>query len=161
MKKSIGYTATLNIMIVFITIIITFLCAALIYFKSNKVSNMITSSIEKYEDFDINTKNEIARNLTSIGYGSRSIVCEDTVEDRGAYNGVCSLIKDGTEGTMGYCVYICYEEDNFDGTVYRGDYYYYRIRTNMMINIPIIHDLLNVPIYSNTIRLYNFRNKVN
>ena len=46
MKESIGYTVSLNIMIVFITIIVAFLCAALIYFKSNKVSNIITSSIE-------------------------------------------------------------------------------------------------------------------
>jgi hypothetical protein len=51
MKESIGYTVTLNIMIVFITIIVAFLCAALIYFKSNKVSNIITSGIEKYEEY--------------------------------------------------------------------------------------------------------------
>ena len=37
-----------------------------------------------------------------------------------------------------------------------GEYYYYKIRTNMMFNIPIIHDVLDIPIYSNTNRLYDF-----
>ena len=45
--------------------------------------------------------------------------------------------------------YIEYVKEN-------GEYYYYKTRTNMMINIPIINDILNIPIYSNTNRLYNF-----
>ena len=43
MKESVGYTVSLNIMIVFITIVVAFLCAALIYFKSNKAGNVITN----------------------------------------------------------------------------------------------------------------------
>ena len=35
-------------------------------------------------------------------------------------------------------------------------YYYYKTSTNMMINIPLINDLLNIPIFSNTNRLYDF-----
>ena len=62
MKESIGYTVSLNIMIVFITIIVAFLCAALIYFKSNKVSNIITSGIEKYEGYNDTSIKEISMN---------------------------------------------------------------------------------------------------
>lgn len=152
MKESIGYTVSLNIMIVFITIIVAFLCAALIYFKSNKVSNVITSAIEKYEGYNSSAIAEINRNLSSLGYGSRSISCDTSVTDKGAYN--CELVNDGTRG---YCVYACYEEDNKDASgKYKGEYYYYKIRTNMMITIPIINDMLDIPIYSNTNRLYNF-----
>ena len=97
-------------------------------------------------------KNEIARNLSSIGYGSHAINC-DPVKDKDAYS--CSHVV-GT-GPDGYCVYICYETSDFLGTKYVGDYYYYKIKTNMMINIPIINNLLDVPVYSNTIRLYNFK----
>ena len=78
MKESIGYTVTLNIMIVFITIVVAFLCAALVYFKSNKVSNIITTAIEKYEGYSTSSINEIALKLKSLGYGSHSINCDLT-----------------------------------------------------------------------------------
>ena len=162
MKESIGYTVSLNIMIVFITIIVAFLCAALIYFKSNKVSNVITSAIEKYEGYNSSAIAEINRSLRTLGYGSHSISCVQTVEDKGAINGTCHLITNHIgegDGTKGYCVYVCYEEDNKDASEkYNGEYYYYKIRTNMMITIPIIQDILDIPIYSNTNRLYNFSN---
>lgn len=159
MKESIGYTVSLNLMIVFITIVVAFLCAALIYFKSNKVSNVITTAIEKNEGYGPATINEINRNLSSLGYNGGAINCEDTITDKGAKRvevGVSSYGDDGLcelttnlngRGSNGYCIYLCLED---------VDYYYYKIRTNMMINIPIIDDLLNIPIYSNTNRLYNF-----
>ena len=163
MKESVGYTVTLNIMIVFITIVITFLCAALIYFKSNKASNIITGAIEKYEEYDA-SKEEIKRQLFSLGYGSHSIQSkcelESVVSDE---SGTCSLLGDSdARGINGYCVYICYEEDNFNNEgIYIGEYYHYRIRTNMMVTIPILNNLIDIPIYSNTNRLYNFDKVVN
>lgn len=161
MKESIGYTVTLNIMIVFITIIVAFLCAALIYFKSNKASNVVTMAIEKYEGYNISSISEINRNLNSLGYNSVGITCDPTIEADGAKkvssidninnvdeDGLCRLTSNlSGQGSNGYCVYLCMEN---------VDYYYYKIKTNMMVNIPIIHDLLNIPVYSNTNRLYNF-----
>lgn len=164
MKESIGYTVSLNIMIIFITIVVAFLCAALIYFKSNKASNIITSAIEKYEEYGTEAQNEINMQLTSLGYGSRSIQskCESelVVSDE---SGNCSLLQDSNaRGQNGYCVYICYEENNFnDDEKYQGEYYHYRVRTNMMITVPILNDFLDIPIYSNTNRLYNFDKVVN
>lgn len=167
MKESIGYTVTLNIMIVFITIVVAFLCAALIYFKSNKASNIITSAIEKYEEYGTEAQNEINMQLTSLGYGSRSIQSkcekESVISDE---SGDCSLLEDdNAKGQNGYCVYICYEdneteeEEKVEG--YQGEYYHYRVRTNMMLTVPILNDLLDIPIYSNTNRLYNFDKVVN
>jgi hypothetical protein len=152
MKESIGYTVTLNIMIVFITIVVGFLCAALIYFKSNKVSNIITTAIEKYEGYNTSAINEINRNLRSIGYGSHAISCDDIVNDKvvaTAQNpyGACNLVSDKNNNS--YCVYKCLETN--------GEYYFYKIRTNMMLNVPIINDILDIPIYSNTNRLYDFK----
>ena len=125
---------------VFIIIVFAFLSAALIYFKSNKVSNVVVNSIEKYEGFNDYARTEIERNMSSLGYNRNSINCPDTIN-----NNKCS-IQHKESRQNGYCVYLCDEVD----------YYYYRVRTNMMINIPIINDLLNIPIYSNTNRLYNF-----
>lgn len=148
MKESVGYTVTLNIMIVFITIVVAFLCAALIYFKSNKVSNVVTSAIEKYEGYNEASIKEIGLNLSSLGYSSHSINCDSTVTDKSASGGKCSLLSTASNpaGSKGYCVYKCID----------GEYNYYKIRTNMMLNIPIIHDILDIPIYSNTNRLYDF-----
>ena len=72
------------------------------------------------------------------------------------------ISAENAQGEIGYCVYVCYEEDSFDSNgIYKGDYYYYKIRTNMMLNVPIINDMLDIPIYSNTNRLYNFDHSVN
>ena len=167
MKESIGYTVSLNLMIVFITIIVAFLCASLIYFKSNKVSNIITTAIEKYEGYNQAAIDEINLNLTSLGYGSRAIECTDTIDDKTDKDGKCTIVGDlSGHGINGYCVYLCVEDiehtepyvdlvniENFQNI----NYYFYKIRTNMMLSIPIIHDILDIPIYSNTNRLYNFR----
>lgn len=142
MKESIGYTVTLNIIIVFITIVFAFLFAVLIYYKSNKASNIITTAIEKYEGYNETAENEINDKLTSIGYKFHNISCPNSITDKEAEDERCTL----DSNDVGYCVYKCYD----------GEYIYYKIRTNTMINIPIIDNILNIPIYSNTNRLYNF-----
>lgn len=148
MKESTGYTVTLNIIITFIVIIFAFLAAALIFFKSNKASNIVMDAIEKYEGYNSLSEDEIILKLTSIGYNVNKINCAETVKSSEKTETLCGLVN-GIKinpGESGYCVYLCDE----------GEYYYYKIRTNMMINIPIINDLLNIPIYSNTNRLFDF-----
>ena len=163
MKEGVGYTATLNIVIVFITIIFAFISAALIYFKSNKVSNVITETIEKYEGYNSLAINEIGKKLTSIGYNSMPIDCTNEGKyykkidadliDGKTSNGECRTLTEST-GNRGYCVFMC--QEMFDGECY----YYYKISTNLMINIPIVNDIVNFPIYSNTNRLYDFEDQV-
>ncbi|MBR6690847.1 MAG: hypothetical protein IKL65_05895 [Bacilli bacterium] len=150
MKESIGYTVTLNIVITFIIIVFAFLSAALIYFKSNKVSNVITETIEKYEGYNSYSISEISTKLTSLGYNRNSVNCTSY------YNRIDSNERNKcstslTNGTDGYCVFVCREITSDDEW-----YYYYKISTNMMINIPIVNNLLNIPIFSNTNRLYDF-----
>ena len=52
MNESVGYTVTINIIITFIIIVFAFLSNVLIYYKSNRVGNLITDSIEKYSGFN-------------------------------------------------------------------------------------------------------------
>lgn len=149
MRESIGYTVSLNIAIMFIIIVFGFLSAIVIYFRSNKVANVITSSIEKYSGYNSYSKTEINNKLTSIGYNRNNYKCAGSVSDREAKDDTCSLAdNDLKNNPNGYCVYLCYDKD--------GDYYYYKIRTNMMINVPLINDLLDIGIYTNTNRLYDF-----
>lgn len=149
MKQSIGYTVTLNIIIVFLVIIFTFLSAALIYFKSNKVSNVITETIEKYEGYNTYATSEIGPKLDSWGYSRNSVNCAKYYNKIGSSerNNCSRSLANGSEG---YCVFVCREM--FDGEWY----YYYKISTNLMLNVPVINGILNIPIFSNTNRLYDF-----
>lgn len=157
MKESVGYTVTLNIVITFIIIVFAFLSAALIYFKSNKASNIITDTIQKYEGYNSYAKKEINAKLNSIGYNKKKVDCDkyynrvdNKLKDGNYENGECYTDSYLPDGSDGYCVFMCNELYNEEY------YYYYKISTNMMINIPIINDLLDIPIFSNTSRLYNF-----
>ena len=159
MKESIGYTVTINIVITFIIIVFAFLSAALIYFKSNKVSNIITETIEKYEGYNNYAQSEIDSKLTSIGYNRHPVNCDRyygkldrKLTDGDVNNGECPRNKIITDGTDGYCVFVCREYSNRDNDYY----YYYKISTNLMFNVPIINDILDIPIFSNTNRLYDF-----
>ena len=144
MKESIGYTVTLNIVIMFIVIVFAFLSAVLIYYKSNKINNVIIDSIEKYEGFNNLAVNEINTKMSSLGYNINPINnCSDTTTDG---NRECNIVNEENSRTKGYCVYECIDED----------YYYYRVRSRMVINIPLVNELLNIPVFSNTNRLYDF-----
>ena len=158
MKESIGYSVTINIVITFIVIIFAFLAAAVVYFKTNKASNIVVDSIQKYEGYNTTAKNEIIRKLGSLGYGSHSINCSSSLSSTSPYyakvKASCTYVDPSGEGASsnrGYCVYECVDQGV-------EDYYYYKVRINMMINVPIIGDLLDIPIYSNTSRIYDFEN---
>ena len=170
MKESVGYTVTLNIVITFIIIVFTFLSAALIYLKSNKVSKSITEIVEKYEGYNDVAKNDIQNKLSSIGYNKKNVSCERyynriNVNER---NNKCKLELNHknnnyglTDGSEGYCVFMCRERIpvSEDGSKVEW-YYYYKISTNLMLNIPIINNLLDIPIFSNTNRLYDFESNL-
>ena len=154
MRESISYTVTLNFAITFIVIVFAFLSATLIYYKSNKVSNIITNSIEKYEGYNNVSEGDIYIKLFNIGYNmERRLYCDSMVKASKNSTNYCKLIIAGNDagaqhgyGDRNYCVYLCEEEE----------YYYYKIRTNIMFNLPIVNELLNIPIYSDTNRLYDF-----
>ncbi len=165
MRESVGYTVTLNIVIVFIVIVFAFISAALVYYKSNKISNVIMDAIEKYEGYNKLAEEEILKQISNLGYNIKKINCPTNYSRtaRGKKE-VCSLVENNTSkgiyysnGTKGYCVYECID---LEAGIYSDYYYYYKIRTNMMINIPIVNNLLDIPIYSNTNRLFDFNSKL-
>ncbi len=149
MKTSVGYTVILNIVIIFIVIIFGVIAMCLSYYRSFKVSNVITHSIEKYEGYNYLAENEIVSKISALGYGSTSVKCPQTRSS-------CTLVKSGensiqySEGKLGYCVYECPLND---------DQYYYKTTTNMLMNIPFINNILNIPVESNSRKLYGF-NKI-
>lgn len=146
MHESIGYTVTLNIMIVFIVIIFFFITGTFIYFKGNKTNNIITDALERHEGYNTLAQNEIDIKISNIGYNKNKIKCATTVKEKNT--STCNI--EVNKGAEGYCIYLC--TTKIDGE----NYYYYKVKTNMMLNIPIINNIVNVPIYTNTTRFYDF-----
>lgn len=147
MKQGIGYTVDLNIIIIFIIIVFAFLSAVVVYFKSNKVNNVISNSIEKYEGYNSLAKEEIQRNLKSLGYSENKLDCGGNNDSNCKVGGADVINNDGING---YCVYYCTQKIGGEW------YYYYKVKTRMMINIPLINSILDLPIFSNTSKMYDF-----
>lgn len=149
MNESIGYTVILNIAIVFIVIIFFFITGVFMYFKENKTNDIITDALERHEGYNALAQQEIESKITSIGYNKNEITCATEVTENGNR---CGIKID--KGSDGYCIYLCEEVINNE------NYYHYKVRTNMQLNIPIIGNIINIPIYTNTSRFYDFENNL-
>lgn len=149
MRQSIGYTQTLNIMIVFITVVFMFIFGIVNYYKAYKVNNVLISGIEKFEGYNKYSESDILVRIDLLGYDTSSTNCYKQ-------HGECSLVSDSelysnADGDKGYCVYYCN-----DG----NDYYHYRVGTNMFINIPIINKIIPIKVYSNSKIMYDFEKAI-
>ena len=141
MKESIGSTASLNIIFAFIAIVFAFLAASLSYYKAFKVNNIITNTIEKYEGYNQLSIDEINNKLSSIGYQRFSGNCPN---DKSFNGHSFSLVEDNS--IEGICVYINNDSNN--------DFYQYGIITYMTINLPILNELVKIPITTVTNEIY-------
>lgn len=135
MKQGVGTTVTINIMAIFIVVTFAFLVITLNYYKAYKVNNIISTSIEKFEGYNELSKNEIESKLTSIGYVRNNDNCPTKYGQ--------NLTKNAS-----YCVYL--EEDNEKNT------YKYVIVTYLNMQIPIINQVLNLPVKTTTETIYKF-----
>ncbi|MCI8445121.1 MAG: hypothetical protein HFG15_01655 [Bacilli bacterium] len=141
MKQSIGSVFLYNIIIVFIILIFAFLSATISYSKAFRVNSKIMNYIERYEGYNTEAIREINRDLNTIGYR------------RGNSNKCASSKNGGTLVTNGdnqykYCVYR-FEIDS--------RHYSYGVLTYMDMDIPIISQNLEIPVYSKTDKIYKFK----
>lgn len=139
MRESIGSTFLYNLIMLFIAIVFAILGSTLMYYKAFKVNTRIINSIQKFEGYNNLAKTEIDNTLTSIGYMSK---------DRHT----CPNRKNGgvlqTENKkFRYCVYY-FQESN--------DYYKYGVITYITLDIPIVNMFLQIPIYTESDRIFDF-----
>ncbi len=139
MREGIGGIVTYNIVIMFLLIVFALIAITLSYFKAFRVNSYVISSIEKYEGYNRLSVVEADRSLKNIGYRVESnFKCPDR-KGRKAMD-----VIDGTNHR--YCVY----KTNHDK--YRS----YGVVTYINFDLPIVGLLFRVPIYSESIMLYNF-----
>lgn len=141
MKQGIGFTVTINIIAIFIVVIFAFLVTTLNYYKAYKINNAISDSIEKYEGYNNLSIKDIETKLTSLGY------VNDTENVRCRANDNYGTLVKTDDSKYSYCVY---EGERKNGT------FKYTIVTYVNFNIPIVNQVLNLPVKTKTESIYYF-----
>lgn len=133
MKQAIGATQIINYVIVFIVITFGFLIATLSYMKAFKVNSVISKSIEKFEGYNDYSKDEIKKNLSTIGYRTGEFSC-------------------GKDGSSISGFHACVSK--LDS---KGNYIRYKITTFIEFG-PILGQHFEIPVRSQTEKIYVFSN---
>ena len=139
MKEAIANVGVFNLIIIFVTILLSFFVGSLGYSKAFKVKNLIVNEIEKNKAFNNEVSQEIEDSLSKIGYrmntSNNSIVCP--IEDgQRAIN---------QNSNYQYCVY------EFRNTTGVKSATFYRVVAYMYFDVPIFNDLVNIPVRGETI----------
>ena len=165
MKESIGNAMLFYIIITFVIIMIIFFVGSLSYSKASKVKNKIIEEIEKEGEIPYNSTASDAYhaydraepqiqawldgtdgNNHGIGYrknvnNMKNITLCDDCND-----GSCELVSRGAD--YQYCVYR-FNTCNKNQTSNCG--YYYKVTDYMFFDIPIIGELIQLPVSGETI----------
>lgn len=142
MKEAIANAGVFNLIIIFVIILLAFFLGSLSYSKAFKVKNKIVEEIEKDQGFEDETNTNIDTWLGEIGYRVISDNTWQCPQDEGG-----TPVK--TSRNYQYCVYkfdTC-EKDSDNGRC--GEYY--RVIAYMYFDVPIISDLVRIPVKGETI----------
>ena len=140
MKQSVGSIPLYTLVAVFLIIIFAFLAAIMSYYKAFKMNARVSSVIERCEGYNSCSKDEINRLIRNYGYTVKNPKCP------AKSGGELIVDKDIPSG-------ICIYRFNNDGS---RDRYSFGVVTFMSIDLPIINELVKLPIFSKTDRLYKF-----
>lgn len=151
MKQSIGFTYTLNFVILFIVITFAFLFGIMSYYKAFKVNSQIANAIENFEGYNELSRAEIDRILTSLGYTKGAIKCPSREHSGSNYTSV-------SKNDFAICIYD-YEAEEKTATKESGYYFKYGIVTYISMDIPIIGKTLKLPVYTETEKIFKFTDK--
>lgn len=154
MKESVSYTYLLNMMAVFLFVAFCILMATISYTKAFRLNSKIANAIEEYEGYNEKSKEEIGRLILSFGYQGVNVNCRNrnfNIAKRNADGTISNenLSVPASAGTNGYCIYEVYSAD--------AEYYYYGITTYMFFDFPMF-DLIKLPVYNTTEKIYNMTN---
>jgi len=139
MKEAIGTSLVFNLMMIFVGVIIVILVSSIAYTKGFKIRNRIIDRIEEHNGYSVNSaaKDAIEADLKAIGY---KIVEESPCKPKEK-----GVLKTGEYNEYNYCVYE-YDTD-------RGKYY--GVTVFISVDIPLIGDYINIPIYGETRIIYD------
>ena len=139
MKQASGHVPVYTLIATFLVIIFAFLAGIISYYKAFKMNSRVSSVIERCEGYNNCSIAEIERLIKNYSYSVK-----------GNYS--CPAKTGGTviQKRDGICIYYF---DN-DGST---DRYSFGIVTFMSMDIPVVNELMRLPIFSKTDRLYKFK----
>lgn len=136
MKEAIGTSMVFNLMMIFIGVMIALLIGSVSYSKGFKVRNRIMDRIEENNGFNEPAENAIYEDLKALGY---RITQGNNCEDKTGIN-VELLTQDNFSNEYNYCVY--------EYTTNKGKYY--GVTVFITVDIPLIGNYINIPLYGET-----------
>lgn len=141
MREATGGALLINIIIIFIVIFIALLSSSVNYSKAFKVKDNIIGMIEDHKGFDDATKNEVSAYLKEVGYNVSTTdnKCAAHCSNKGTSGVKCRAI-DHRDGYR-YCV-LEYQES--------GNRKYYQVIAYMTFDIPVINEIIHIPVYGET-----------
>ncbi len=176
MRESIGTSFMLNFILLFIFLVFAFLAGTFSYYKAYRINSYIVNAIEVYEGYNEYSQAEIAKGLSTLSYDITTKVDCPTVWKNTSQNYLAAQDGEVADFTVegrrvlvhptdptdeGYCIYL-YENDN-GAKAYRDTgvettdvYYHYGVLTYMKFRFPVIENVLKIPIFSRTNRMYYF-----
>lgn len=138
MKEAIGTSLVFNLMMIFIGVMIVIFLSAISYSKAFKIRNKIIDRIEEHSGYTETAASFIENDLKGIGY---KIVKDSNCSDKSEQGGT---LLTSSYNTYNYCVY----EFSSD----RG--FYYGVTVFISVDIPLIGDKINVPVYGESRVIY-------
>ena len=147
MKQSIGMTYTLNFIIIFILIVFAFIMGIMSYMKAFRINSLVSNAIENHEVYNYLAKEQMDRALNSIGYRKDASGNSGCKKNR---NGGTLIKAYGEKSSQNhrYCIYEFPKDKN--------GYIKYGIVTYLYIDVPVINQLIAIPVYTETEKIYEF-----
>lgn len=142
MNQSIGNVALYNIIVVFLVITFSFLAGTISYSKAFRVNSKIINAVEEYEGYNTLSSTAIDKALGNIGYRLTTSSNKSSCPKRGNSD---AYQKIGDK--YAYCIY---EFADADG------YYHWGVTTYIFLDIPVVGDMIEIPIYSTSDSYYRF-----
>lgn len=139
MKAATGNALLMNIIIVFLVVVLGVLVTSITYTKAFRVKNRIVEVIENYDgDFNNHVdqiKSDITTSLSNVGYRLKGTSTCKTIDKNG------KPLPTPIEGNdYYYCIY----------PYKTGRGFYYKVVTYMYLDLPVINQVLNIPVYGET-----------
>ena len=149
MKQSIGFTVTMNIVIVFLLLTFAFIFGIVSYSKAFRASSKIINAIEKNEGYNSYSLTEINQQLATLGYSVKANstrTCPAQKKNTIGNGKLVSLNSSKDNEIYDYCIY---KFDN-DGD---AKHYSYGITTYIEMDLGFLGLKFKISIYGKTNRI--------
>lgn len=135
MREAIGGSMLLYIVVFFASIVMLMFVGILSYSKAYKVKNRIIEAIESHGNYE-SAVDDINADLATMGYTLMEKDCDSS---------------NLNESNYAYCVYeVCNKEETKNGITTCVGTYYYKVRTFMTFEFPVINSIVKFQVNGET-----------